>query len=275
MAAERGRLYLVSTPIGNLLDLSPRAARVLREASWIACEDTRQTARLCARFRISTRRVALHAHNEAARAPRLIESLLAGHSGALVSDAGTPLISDPGERLVRAALDAGIELVPVPGPSAVLAALIASGLPTQPFAFLGFPPRKGQARRAWLARAASFPATLVIFEAPGRVAATLRDLAGALGPRRCAVARELTKRFEEILRGRLDSLEVEARGECAIVVEGPADPVAAAPDGLDARIREALGAGESPGRVARTLSSELGLPRTRVYARAIELASER
>ncbi len=267
-----GRLYVVSTPIGNLEDMSPRAVRVLREVAWIACEDTRETAKLCARFAISTRRLSLHAHNERAVAPRLVERLLGGESGALVSDAGTPLISDPGERLVGAALEAGVEVVPVPGPSALLAALVASGLPAQPFVFLGFPPRKGRARLDWLARAAGLPATLVIFEAPGRLPATLRDLAGALGPRRCAIARELTKRFEEIVRGRLDSIGIERpRGECAIVIEGsPRAPAAEAPD-LDRRILSALREGSSPGRAARELAAELGIPRSRVYARALEL----
>jgi 16S rRNA (cytidine1402-2'-O)-methyltransferase len=274
--AARGRLYVVSTPIGNLEDMSPRAVRVLREADWIACEDTRETAKLCTHFAIGTRRISLHAHNEAKRAPALVQRLVAGESGALVSDAGTPLLSDPGARLVASALEARVEVVPVPGASALLAALVASGLPAQPFAFLGFPPRAAGARRDWMARAAALPGTLVLFEAPSRVNATLCELAEALGPRRCALARELTKRFEQVLRGRLGSLRLEeARGECVIVIEGPvAGPPAHDEAELDRRIRSALDQGQSPGRAARELSASLGLPRTLVYSRALSLSRD-
>ena len=214
---------MVATPIGNLEDLSPRAQRVLREVAVIACEDTRHTALLVPAHGIETPRVSLHAHNEARRVPELLARLARGESIALVSDAGTPLVSDPGQRLVRAALEAGHAVVPVPGPSAVLAALVASGFDTDRFAFFGFLPRKGAERARALEALAAFPGTLVLFEAPNRAAPTLRDLHAALGARRAALARELTKRHETVLRGRLGELALdELRGELTIVIEGPA-----------------------------------------------------
>jgi 16S rRNA (cytidine1402-2'-O)-methyltransferase len=269
---EHGRVYVVATPIGNLEDMSPRAQRVLaEEVAVIACEDTRQTAKLCTRFEIRKPRLSLHAHNEARRIPELLSRLEQGDSIALVSDAGTPLISDPGERLVRAAIEAGFEVVPVPGPCAITAALVASGLPTRPFAFLGFLPRKGPERRAALGELARFAGSVVLYEAPSRVAGTLADLHAALGPRRVAVCRELTKRHEQVLRGRLGELSLaELRGEVTLVIEGP-DPDAArdAPDdaSIDARIDELLARGLSARDTARDLAESLGLSRRDAYAR--------
>jgi len=265
-----GRVYVVATPIGNLEDLSPRARRVLADdVSLIACEDTRRTAKLCQRFEIRKRRVSLHEHNEAARTRELLERLGRGESIALVSDAGTPLISDPGERLVRAAIEAGFAVVPVPGPSALLAALVASGFAPQPFAFFGFLPRKGTEREAVLARIAAFEGTLLLYEAPGRVSKTLADLHALLGARRIAVCRELTKLYEEILRGVLGELEVgELRGEVTLVIEsgsvraeetGAVDP--------DARAEELLASGLSARDAAHALARELGIPRSDAYAR--------
>jgi len=268
----RATVYVVATPIGNLEDLSPRAQRVLREVALIACEDTRHTALLCQRFAITTPRVSLHAHNEARRVPELLGRLERGESLALVSDAGTPLVSDPGERLVRAALEAGHEVVPVPGPSAVLAALVASGFATNRFAFVGFLPRKGGERARTLAALAAFPGTLVLFEAPNRAEATLRDLHAALGPRRAALARELTKRHETVLRGRLGELALEElRGELTIVVEGPAEDAApaAAPEDVDAAVDRLLQSGLSPRDVARSVAAELGLSKRYAYARVL------
>lgn len=216
-----GSVYVVATPIGNLGDWSPRAADVLREVDLIACEDTRHTARLCSVHGIRTRRLSLHGHNERARIPHLIARLHAGESVALVSDAGMPLLSDPGGRFVEAAVDEGLRVVPVPGPSAVIAALVCSGFAPQPFTFIGFPPRKGGPRRRAMEGLAALPGAIVLFEAPGRVQRTLDDLHAALGPRRVVVARELTKKFEEILRGRLGELELpKLRGEVTLVVEG-------------------------------------------------------
>ena len=216
-----GLLEVVATPIGNLEDLSPRALRALREADAIACEDTRRTGRLCAHFEIATRKISLHAYNELRRIPELLALLEGGGKIALVSDAGTPLLSDPGEKLVRAALEAGHQVSAVPGPSSILAALVVSGLPLRPFTFVGFLPRKGSARRRWLETLRTLPGSIVLFESPYRVGRTLTDLFEALGPRRAALARELTKRFEDVRRGRLGELDATGvRGEVTLVVEG-------------------------------------------------------
>jgi len=270
---ERACVYVVATPIGNLEDLSPRAVRVLREVAVIACEDTRHTAILCRHFGIETPRVSLHAHNEARRVPELLARLERGESLALVSDAGTPLVSDPGERLVRAALEAGFAVVPVPGASAVLAALVASGFAPRPFAFAGFLPRRGAERARELEALARFPGALVLFEAPNRAAATLADLRAALGPRRVALARELTKRHETVLRGVLGELELhELRGELAIVVEGPppgaGEPEASA-DEIDAQIARLLAAGRTARDTAREIAARFGLARRDAYARVL------
>lgn len=273
---------IVATPIGNLGDLSPRAAAALRAADVVLCEDTRTTARLLAHAGVRARTEALHEHNEAARVPALLDQLRAGKRIALVSDAGTPLVSDPGYRLVRAAVAAGLPVGAVPGANAAVLALVLSGLPPQPFLFLGFPPPRQAARRAALARLrgierAGLAATLIWHEAPHRLAETLADLADALGPRPAAVARELTKRFEEVRRGTLPDLAAHyateaARGEITLVV-GPAPEEAADEDALDARLREAL-AGHSVKDAAVLVAGALGLPRKVVYARALELARE-
>lgn len=268
----RGTVYVVATPIGNLEDLSPRAQRVLREVAAIACEDTRHTALLCQRYEIPTPRVSLHAHNEAKRVPELLERLARGESIALVSDAGTPLVSDPGERLVAAALDAGFAVVPLPGPSAVLAALVASGFPTRAFAFMGFLPRKGAERARTLAALAAFPGTLVLFEAPNRAATTLADLHHVLGPRRAVLARELTKRHETVLRGRLGELALEElRGELTIVIDAPSEakPPAPDPQDLDTAADRLLGEGLSARDAARRLADAFGLPKRDAYARVL------
>ena len=274
VSSEGGRVYVVATPIGNLEDLSPRALRVLAEVAVIACEDTRRTARLCSRFDIATPRLSLHEHNERRRTPALLERLAAGASVALVSDAGTPLVSDPGSRFVTAAIEAGYRVVPVPGPSAVLAALVASGLPSDAFSFFGFLPRKGRARETRLTDLRRAPGALVLFEAPGRVRETLRDLNDALGERRVAVARELTKAFEEIVRGRLGSLAFEEpRGEVTIVVEAAEAPEPEMP--TEAEIDRLLEAGLSPRDAARELALSRGIPRSRAYALVLRRAGGR
>jgi 16S rRNA (cytidine1402-2'-O)-methyltransferase len=225
-ASAPGILHIVSTPIGNLGDLSPRAVEVLQSVAAVLAEDTRHTRTLSERFAIRTPLVAYHEHNEAAITPRLVERLLAGESLALVSDAGTPLVSDPGARLVRAAIDAGITVSPVPGASAVLAALAGAGLAADRFTFLGFLARRGGERTRALEEIATWPHTVVLYEAPGRTAATLTELAAAgAGERRAVVARELTKSFEEFRRGTVAELaayyaQQEPRGEIVIVVEG-------------------------------------------------------
>ena len=273
---------LVATPIGNLGDLSPRAASALRAANLVLCEDTRTTARLLAHAGIRVRTEALHEHNEAARVPGLLDQLRAGKQIALVSDAGTPLVSDPGYRLVHAAIAEGLPVGAVPGANAAVLALVLSGLPPQPFLFLGFPPPRQAARRAGIGRLraaerAGLHATLIWHEAPHRLADSLADLADALGSRPAAVARELTKRFEEVRRGTLPELAAhyagaQARGEITVVV-GPAPEEVAGADALDAGLREAL-AGHSVKDAAALVAGALGLPRKVVYARALELARE-
>ena len=278
-------LTLVATPIGNLGDLSPRAAAALAGADAVLCEDTRVTSRLLARHSISATMLALHDHNEESEAPRLVSRMLAGQRFALVSDAGTPLVSDPGYRLVRAAIAAGVTITSVPGPSAVVMALTLSGLPPHPFMFHGFLPPKAAARAAEIARlrgieAAGLSAALVFYEAPHRTGETLAALAEGLGPDRPAcVARELTKRFEEVRRGSLAELAAhyathEVRGEVVLCV-GPAPPPAeATADTLDEALRAAM-ATLSVRDAAATVAEATGLPRKRVYARALELAAGR
>jgi len=273
----RGIVYVVATPIGNLDDLSPRAVRVLREVEVIACEDTRHTAVLCQRFEIATPRVSLHAHNEARRLPELLARLARGGAIALVSDAGTPLVSDPGERLVRAAIAAGATVVPVPGPSALLAALVASGFETRPFAFAGFLSRRRGERAREIAALAAFPGTLVLYEAPNRAAQTLAELRAALGPRRAVLARELTKRHETLRRGVLGELELDdLRGELTIVIEGPSDssPSDSASEAeIEAELARLLAGGHSPRDAARALAARFGLARRDAYARVLARGS--
>jgi len=228
MQQEYGILYVVATPIGNLGDISERARQVLAEVDCIAAEDTRETKRLLAHLGISTPLLAYHEHNERAAAERLLETLAEGRSIALVSDAGTPLISDPGYPLVSAARARGIRVVPVPGPSALICALSASGLPSDRFLFLGFPPRTETQRRAWFDGVKDEPGTLILYESPKRAAATLADLEAVLGDgRRLVLARELTKRFETFLAGAPSALRERLRddpeqqlGELVILVEG-------------------------------------------------------
>ncbi|WP_124726297.1 16S rRNA (cytidine(1402)-2'-O)-methyltransferase [Staphylospora marina] len=225
---DRGVLYVVGTPIGNLKDMSTRAVEVLKTADLIAAEDTRHTRKLLSHFQFSTPLVSYHEHNRSKRGPEIIEALKSGKQVALVSDAGMPGISDPGEDLVRLAVEEGIPVVPVPGPNAALAALVASGLPAVPFLFLGFLPRGPKERRRELERWKRCPATLILYEAPHRLAETLQDLTEVLGDRRAAICRELTKKHEEWLRGTLSEClaavqEGGARGEYTLVVEGAGD----------------------------------------------------
>ncbi|MEE8138629.1 MAG: 16S rRNA (cytidine(1402)-2'-O)-methyltransferase [Thermoanaerobaculia bacterium] len=223
-----GKLLVVATPIGNLEDLSPRARDALKEADLVACEDTRRTGRLLARLGLKKRLISLHEHNERRRLPGLLKELAAGRSVALASDAGTPLLSDPGYLLVRGAVAAGVRVEAVPGPSAVLAALVASGLPPYPFTFAGFPPHRRGKRRAFYRRFAALDHTLIFFESPHRLLASLEDAVRELGDRPAAAARELTKRYEEILRGSLTALREELaarpalKGEFTLVVGAPA-----------------------------------------------------
>jgi 16S rRNA (cytidine1402-2'-O)-methyltransferase len=214
-------LFVVATPIGNLEDITARALRVLREVSLIAAEDTRRTGHLLARYAIATPSTSLHEHNEARKTPSLVERLQRGESIALVSDAGTPTVSDPGERLIRAAIDAGIRVEPIPGPSAALAALAVSGLPAGTFTFLGFPPVRSYDRNLWFERLVKLDGTAIFFEAPHRIRATLQHVLEVAGDCQAVVAREMTKTHETLVRGPISTILtclVAPRGEFTVVV---------------------------------------------------------
>jgi 16S rRNA (cytidine1402-2'-O)-methyltransferase len=273
-APGAGTLYVVATPIGNLGDLSPRAADVLRTADAVAAEDTRRTMKLFAHLGAAPPPLlSLPAFDERGRLEPIVQRLRDGQVVALCTDAGTPGVSDPGAALVAAAWAAGARVVPVPGPSAALAALAASGLPADRFLFAGFLPRKGGGRSEALAWLARVPAALVLYEAGNRTGATLADLAAALGPREAAVARELTKLHEEIVRAPLPELarrfEGEVRGEVTIVIAPPGEGAPAAAEEperpLEDELRARLAAGDKPTAIAREVARARGLVRAEVY----------
>lgn len=278
MPLEPG-LHLVATPIGAARDITLRALDILREADVLAAEDTRQARKLMEIHGVplSGRKVVpYHDHNGAAQRPRLLEALRAGQSVAYVSDAGTPLIADPGYRLAEAAIAEGLVVRAAPGASAVLAALSVAGLPTDRFLFAGFLPPKSAARRGVLGELAAVPATLVFYESPRRLAECLADMRAVLGDRPAAVSRELTKRFEETRRGTLNGLADEYAAEDApkgevVVVIGP--PGASAAVDLDGALQAAL-AGNSLKDAAQVVAAATGLPRKQVYARALELSGK-
>jgi 16S rRNA (cytidine1402-2'-O)-methyltransferase len=277
--AQSGVLYLVATPIGNMGDISARAREILAAAGVVAAEDTRHSGRLLRELGLERPLLSLHEHNEKARAVELVARLRAGESVALVSDAGTPLVSDPGYPLVRAAVEAGIAVVPVPGPCAAIAALSASGLPTDRFCFEGFLPARRGPRQARLAQLAAEPRTLVLYEAPHRIAACLADLAAALGgERRACVAREITKLHETFYRASLGELAARARadadlqrGEAVIVVEGA--PPQAGGAGLDEALAVLLKF-LTPSAAAAAAAELTGARRNDAYARALEMAEK-
>lgn len=288
MSQTKGTLYLVATPIGNLEDVTRRALRVLAEVDVVACEDTRRTRALLEHFQIRARTLSYHEHNERERAAELAEMLERGASVAVVSDAGTPGVSDPGYRLVRAAVERGADVVPVPGPAAFVAALIASGLPTDEFYFGGFLPARAHARRRRLEAVRDLRATLVFYEAPHRIAAALADAREILGEREAAVARELTKLHEEIARGRLGELirrfsnEGAARGEMVLLIDrevieeaagaGSETATRLAPASVAARVAALEAEGLGPRAALKRAARELGLTRDEAYRR---LTSER
>jgi 16S rRNA (cytidine1402-2'-O)-methyltransferase len=273
-------LYLVATPIGNLEDLTRRAERVLASVGLIACEDRRVTSRLMSHLGLRRPLALYHEHNAETARPELLARLAAGEAVALVSDAGTPAISDPGFKLVRATLAQGTPVFPVPGPSAALAALVASGLPTDRFFFQGFLPTRAAARRRVLEELAPVPATLILFESPQRLAELFADAASVLGPRPAVVARELTKLHEEHRRGTLSELGAHyagagpPKGE-AVVVIGPPEPRGAAigDSEVDALLRAALGS-EKPRRAAADVAASTGRRVNELYRRALALARE-
>ena len=281
MSIQPGSLYIVATPIGNLGDMTPRAVQVLGRVHRVAAEDTRHSRPLLSHFGIQTPMLAYHEHNEAEQSERLLALLEQGHDLALISDAGTPLLSDPGFRLVRAARDAGIAVIPVPGPSALVAALSVAGLPVDRFVFEGFLPAKAAARRKRLAELVREPRTLVFYESTHRIVDSLADLLEVLGAAREAViARELTKRFETVRGGTLAELQAwldadadQRRGEFVILVHGAAQ--AAEPESLDLdRLLEELIPELGVKRAAAVAARVTGLARNRLYQRALALNGE-
>jgi 16S rRNA (cytidine1402-2'-O)-methyltransferase len=272
-------LYLVATPIGNLGDITLRALETLAGVDIIACEDTRITRRLTERYGISAELKPYHEHNAALARPKILERLAQGASIALVSDAGTPLISDPGFKLVREVCAAGHAVIALPGPSSVLAALAVAALPTDRFFFEGFLPSKETARRARLTELARIEATLVMFESGSRVQDTLADLAAIMGERDAAICREMTKLHEDIRRAPLSELAqaadaLETRGEFVLVIAPPADKAAMEEDEVDQLLRERLAHDSVKDAVAHAVELS-GRPRREIYARALELAKER
>jgi 16S rRNA (cytidine1402-2'-O)-methyltransferase len=281
MTDQGGRLVLVATPIGNLGDLAPRAVQAMADADVVYCEDTRRTRALLTHAGVAGKRlVSLHAHNERARTPEILARLAAGETVAVVSDAGMPGVSDPGAPVVAAAIGAGVEVTVVPGPSAALGALVVSGLPTERFCFEGFLPRRGAERRRRLEALAGEARTTVLYEAPGRVAATLGDLAAAAGTERpVAVVRELTKLHEEVWRGSLGQAAAafasrEVLGEVVLVVAGAAPSGPVDDDVLADALRSRVSAGASLRDASSAVARELGVPRRRAYELALRLRQE-
>ena len=268
-----GTLYIVATPIGNLEDVTLRALRILREVSVIAAEDTRRTARLLQQYSISTPTTSLHQHNEGLRGPVLLSRLLAGESIALVSDAGTPVVSDPGSALVASAHAAGIRVEPIPGASAAIAALSVSGLPAEQFTYLGFPPARGNARKNWFAAASRETRTFILYEAPHRIRQTLEDLLAAVGDRDLFVGRELTKLHEElVVRPISEHLKnmTEPRGEFTLVVSGESvldiGQTTYSETTLRTDFASLTAAGSTPREAVRALARKHTLPSRDVYA---------
>ncbi len=274
-------LYIVATPIGNAEDIGLRALRVLRGVDVVACEDTRVTARLAGRHGIATPRTAYHEHNAERVRPILMKRLENGASVALVSDAGTPLVNDPGFRLVGDCIAAGVAVTAIPGPSAPLAALVLSGLPSDRFLFAGYPPARAAARRAWLGELAAVPATLLILESARRLPASLADMSAVLGARAAAVTRELTKLFEEVRRAPLDALAAHyaeagpPKGEIVVVVGPPTGTDATDEVDLDTLLAAELAAGATPRDAVQAVARATGRPRRMVYARALAITDSK
>ena len=285
MRTRHGTLYVVATPLGNLEDITLRALRVLKEVDLIAAEDTRHSRKLLTHFGISTPLTSYYDQIERQKAPQLIEELKKNKSIALISDAGTPCIADPGFRLVRSALDAGIDVEVVPGPSAVAAALSVSGLPTDRFAFEGFIPPRASARRNFLKALAAEERTLVLYEAARRLVDALQDLLDVMGDRHVVIARELTKMFEEVQRGRVSDLIAILReraaggrgvqGEITLLISGAEGREATlSSEELDQQIKQLRAEGVGLKEIARQLAGEHGLSRREVYQRALELQKD-
>ncbi|MDR3567281.1 MAG: 16S rRNA (cytidine(1402)-2'-O)-methyltransferase [Syntrophobacteraceae bacterium] len=281
--AKEGKLYLVATPIGNLSDITLRALETLRSVDMIAAEDTRRTRKLLSHFEIHKPTVSYREHNARTCGSYLLGKIASGKSVALVTDAGTPCISDPGNLLVEMALERGIEPVAIPGPTALISALIVSGLDTHPFVFLGFPPSKGAERRRFFEKNAKVDMTLILYESPMRLEKTLRDMADNWGDRKVAVARELTKMYEEVFRGSiseaLSHFAGEARGEIVLVVDGAAPGEKISDDPGDSsqsppwkeELEALLSGGLSSKEAAQAVACRFDLPRRMIYQAALEI----
>jgi len=270
-------LYLVATPIGNLADITYRAIQILKDVDLIACEDTRHTRKLLQHYDINTKLISYHDHNEQQRANELVERLKQGDDIAVVSDAGTPAVSDPGFRLVRAAIDNAIPVVPVPGPSALISALISAGLPTDQFYFAGFLPARSGARQSRLNELKTIPATLVFYEAPHRLLATLKDALQVLGEREAVVARELTKLHEELHRGRLSDLvahysDENPRGEIVLLIDRTvlnAAPTSSQSLSVAELVKQLEQDGVDHRAALKKAARELGISRAEAYRRLV------
>lgn len=276
-----GTLYIVATPIGNLADITLRALETLRSVDLIAAEDTRVTRNLLSHYGIHTPTTPYHQHSLGRKAEQLLEMLKSGKDIAVVSDAGTPGISDPGHEIIRLAIDQGVPVVPIPGPNAIITAIVVSGLPTRRFAFDGFPPRRASERRAFFEDLSRETRTLVFYESPHRLLATLRDMLHVWGDRRIAVVREMTKVFEEIYRGSISGAierftASSPRGEFTLVVEGlrdAAEEICATTD-IESALREMIELGVSDRDAVRQVASEYGISRREVYRRMIEMKGD-
>jgi 16S rRNA (cytidine1402-2'-O)-methyltransferase len=269
---EKGALYVVATPIGNFEDITLRALNVLSGVDMVAAEDTRHTGRMLSRYQISSPLISYHDHNEDERAPQFIQKLLDGISIALVSDAGTPSVSDPGYRLICAAIQAGVKVIPVPGVSAAIAALSVSGLPTDAFVFLGFPPKKQVRRIALLKDIENEPRTLIFYESPKRVLSFLNDALAVLGDRTGVLCREMTKRYEEFIRGPISEMladlsgRKEIKGECTLVFSGKNKDKPLSAESLENSVAEYfMHSVESPGELARKIALKFGISRKTAY----------
>jgi len=279
---SRGVLYVVGTPIGNLQDITLRALQTLKDVDLIAAEDTRNTRRLLAHHGIDRPLISLHEHNEDRRAVELVSKLETGLNAALVSDAGTPTLSDPGYRLVKVATAGGIKVVPIPGPSAAIAALSVSGLPTDSFVFLGFPPRKQTKRLKFLHQAAKQSQTLIFYESPKRMADLLGDLQDVMGERQAVLSREMTKRYEEFIRGKLGDIAAavqqrkELKGECTLLVEGVKKHQEMSEQTLREIITRELDRGEvGVSALSRQIAKQYGISKNRVYEEVLVTKRQR
>lgn len=273
-----GTLRIVATPIGNLADITIRALETLKTADWVAAEDTRHTLRLLNHYGIQARLISCHEHNEAERVTRILDLLSQGDTVALVSDAGTPLLSDPGFRIARAVIDAGYPVTPVPGPAAALCALTASGLPSDGFVFLGFPPKKAGARTAFLAGLATETRTLICYESPKRIQALLTDILEIMGDREAVLCREMTKLHEEFIRGTaseiLDRLADRAsvKGECTLVVRGKSSEDPLPMNRIRRELEAAIRRGDTPvSKIAKTMARKYGIAKNDAYAEALAI----